>query len=207
MTVCWVFLTIIHVCVCVIIYFSFSCKFFAPVMTGGFHWSGSLSPHISRTLVNIVTRVLRFGWSRFFLWPIVIPISFPSFWKSIQVHQPQLVSPSPSCSKTFSTLWQDLSICLFFRFILFSLCDPLELQNQLHLQFFCTLSIIALISMWHFYAAIYETSLVGTVFATGLGGWGSIPDRVKPKTQKLYLMLHFLTLSITRNGSKASGTI
>ena len=49
-----------------------------------------------------------------------------------QVQQLQLVSLSPSCFTTFSALKQDPSICLFFYFLLFSLCGPLEQQNPLY---------------------------------------------------------------------------
>ena len=36
------------------------------------------------------------------------------------------------------------------------------------------------------------------VFADGPGDWGSIPGQVRPKTQKWYLILPCLTLSIIR---------
>ena len=36
------------------------------------------------------------------------------------------------------------------------------------------------------------------LYADGLGGRGSIPGRVIPKTQKWYLIPHCLTLSIIR---------
>ena len=40
------------------------------------------------------------------------------------------------------------------------------------------------------------------VFTKGLGGWGSIPDRVIPKTQKRYLVPPCLAFSIVRYRSR-----
>ena len=74
--------------------------------------------------------MLWFGWSRFFLWSPIPPISFPSFWGPFQRHRQLLVSPSPLHSTTFSVFFQDTSICLSFRFLLFSLYSPLEWQYQ-----------------------------------------------------------------------------
>ena len=44
--------------------------------------------------------------------------------------------------------------------------------------------------------------LMSRVFANGPEDWGSIPGRLIPKTQKKYLMLPCLTLSIIRYGSR-----
>ena len=43
--------------------------------------------------------------------------------------------------------------------------------------------------------------LVGRVFANGLGDWGSIPDRVIPKTQRM-LLNAVLILSIIKYESR-----
>ena len=51
-----------------------------------------------------------------------------------KAHQLQLVSPFFSCS--FLVLWQGPSICLSFRFLWFSICDPLERQSPLDGKFF-----------------------------------------------------------------------
>ena len=57
-----------------------------------------------------------------------IPVSIPDPCGLFQVHQLQWVSPSPSCSTSFSTLRQNPSICVFCRFIFvfFLLSGPLE---------------------------------------------------------------------------------
>ena len=48
---------------------------------------------------------------------------------------------------------------------------------------------------------ICSANMVGVVFANGPEDWGSIPDRVIPKIQKMVLMLPCLTLGIIRYGS------
>ena len=49
---------------------------------------------------------------------LVTPVFFPGLWGPFQVHYLQLVSPIPlSFTVFFSTLWQDLSICLSFLLI------------------------------------------------------------------------------------------
>ena len=42
----------------------------------------------------------------------------------------------------------------------------------------------------------------GRVFANGLGDWGSIPDRVIPKTTKRYIIPPYLTLNIIKYVSR-----
>ena len=53
-------------------------------------------------------------------------------------------------------------------------------------------------SLWHY----YELLLMSRVFTNGPGDRGSIPCQVIPKTQKWYLMLPCLTLSILRYRSR-----
>ena len=56
---------------------------------------------------------------------------FPNLYGPFQMHQLLLVLASHSCSTAFSALWQGLSICLSFRFLLSSLWGLLEQQNTL----------------------------------------------------------------------------
>ncbi len=49
---------------------------------------------------------------------------------------------------------------------------------------------------------IPDIDIMARVLANGLGVVASIPGRVIPKTQKLYLMLPCLTLSIIRYASR-----
>ena len=49
-----------------------------------------------------ISIMLWFGWCRVFVWfPILLVFSFSNPWRLFQVHQLQMVSPSPSYSKLF----------------------------------------------------------------------------------------------------------
>ena len=52
--------------------------------------------------------------------------TFQAFGRSFQVCQSRLSSQSLSCSMAFIVLWQGLSTCPTFRFLLFSLYSPLR---------------------------------------------------------------------------------
>ena len=52
------------------------------------------------------------------------------------------------------------------------------------------------------YYKLLDIGMMVRVFATGPGDLGSILGRVIQKTQKWYLMAPFLTLSITKYGSR-----
>ena len=69
------------------------------------------------------------GLPRFFLLNTIPSNIFSNLWKSFQVHQLQLISPSTSCSAAFSALWQGSIIFLSFHFLLFLLCDLREEVN------------------------------------------------------------------------------
>ena len=71
------------------------------------------------------------GWSQFFLWSPVPPISFPNLWRPFQGHQLELLSLLCSCSTTFLALWQDSSTYQSFHFILFSVCWNYILNKEL----------------------------------------------------------------------------
>ena len=91
--------------------------------------------------------------------------------------QLQLVSLSLSYFPVFSALMQDPSICLSFCFLLFSLCWPLEQQNQLHDKFFS-----------------YCWSTWGQIFWPGLG------DLSISKSQRL-IIITIIIISISISSS------
>ena len=76
-------------------------KFFTPALV----WvSASLlrSPRFFKVFWPILTMS---GWFWFFWFPILL-VSFPYIRRPFQVHQLQLVSPSPSCFTAFLVRWQ-----------------------------------------------------------------------------------------------------
>ena len=62
--------------------------------------------------------MLLFRWSLLVLRFPTPPGLLLNLWGSFQVHQLQLVSPSPSCSIVYLGVRKDVSISLFFRFLL-----------------------------------------------------------------------------------------
>ena len=116
-----------------IIFFNYftHCKFFTPALTcslNGIWVIASLLryPGFFWVFKQILT-ILLFAWLQFFLWFLILP----GVWGPLQGHQLQLVSPSFSSSTAFSAHWQDWSTCLYFCFLSFSLCGPLEWKNPL----------------------------------------------------------------------------
>ena len=51
------------------------------------------------------------------------------------------------------------------------------------------------VSGWEYKLSIPNIGMMVRMFANGQGDWGSIPDRVIPKTQKWYLIPPCLTLN------------
>ena len=95
-----------------------------------FHWnlSDSKSSWVSRTLLSIQANLNNaLVWMGLMdsLSPIC-PVNFMSSWRPFQAHQLWLVSLSLSWLTDFFAQRQNLSICLFFCFLSFSLCDLLE---------------------------------------------------------------------------------
>ena len=89
----------------------------------GFRVTANLqkSPELFLVFWAILT-MLRFGWSLLVLWFLSLLDSWPNIWGLFQVHQLQLVSPSPSSSIVFflfSSLARSkcLSFLVFFRFL------------------------------------------------------------------------------------------
>ena len=74
-------------------------------------------------------------WSRFFFWFPIPPVFFRILWRLFQMHQLQLASPTPSCFSVFFVLWQDPSIRLSFRFLLFSQRCPLDYYYYYYLLY------------------------------------------------------------------------
>ena len=85
-----------------------------------FYWnlSDSKSPQVSGTLLSILSDLSNTGWPLLVLWFQSLPVSWPILWGSFQVHQLQLVSPSPSCSIASSALLQNPVIYHFFHLLL-----------------------------------------------------------------------------------------
>ena len=80
-----------------------------------------------------ILSMLKSGWSQFFSWFHIYPLSFPSLWGASQAHQILLVSLSLLYSTvlvfTF-VLWQDSSIC-HFAFFYFPLMARWDGEIQL----------------------------------------------------------------------------
>ena len=77
----------------------------------------------------------------------------------------------------------------------FHSCWKLLAFNQIQLDWYCTV-------VWRFEATFKpNVGIIVRVYANGPGDLGSISGRVIPKTQKWYLILPCLTLSIIRYGS------
>ena len=117
----------------IIIIANFSYQFLLIV----FHWSlsDSKSPQVSWIHLSILLSILTAlwpGWYQFFFWSPIPSVSFRSLWGPFYV---QLVSLSP-CFTAFTALWQDPSIWLSFRFLLFSVGGPLKQQNPLDNKIF-----------------------------------------------------------------------
>ena len=77
--------------------------------------------------------VLGSGWSWFFRSP-VLSVLVSRALGSIPKAPTKISIPSPLCFMAFEALWQELGI--LFRFLLFSLNGPLELQNLIDEKFF-----------------------------------------------------------------------
>ena len=98
--------------------FYFLCVFSHQCWLMVFHYnlSDSKSLQVFRTLFSILSDL-----SNTVLWIVVrfptFTVTYLSIWGSFQVHQSQLVSPSPSCSPTFLVLWRGPSTCFSFCFL------------------------------------------------------------------------------------------
>ena len=88
---------------------------------------------------------------------------FPKLWGAIQVHQQQLVSRLSSCSTAFSALWQNLVICLPFRFLL----SLLELTAG-----------IAKSTRWHVLFSLLIKTRCGVLARIGWSIWISKSQRI-----------------------------
>ena len=90
-------------------------EFFTSVLTGGLSLdlSDSKSPPVSSQYSGRSQRWMIFLWFSF------LPVPFSSLWEPFQVHQLQLVSPSPLCSTIFES-FGDVQVfaifCLSFIF-------------------------------------------------------------------------------------------
>ena len=118
--------------------------------------SDSKSPQVSRTLLNILAVL-----SRFILRFPSHPAPLPRLWEPFQVRQLQLVSPSLSCSTAFLVLGQDPSICLSFRFLLFS---PRGLNDKVHFK----ANFLFFFSLFFFFSFFFFSFLYYLVFWQGL---------------------------------------
>ena len=90
-----------------------------------------------------ISTLLSFGWSLLvFLFPI-LSVPFPVFWWLYRAYRSQLVSPSLSCSISFSVPQQDTSTYLSFRLPSILLCGLQGRQSQQFRKFsvFCWLSL------------------------------------------------------------------
>ena len=105
-----------------------------------FNWSlsDSKSPQVYRTLLSILAVVWMVS-----IYPPISNSSSPFTKPSVpfQVRQIQLVSPSPSCSTSFSVLWQGLSASLSFRFLWFPYVGRLNGKVHYTAGFFFKLSL------------------------------------------------------------------
>ena len=108
-------------------YYYYFNKFYTPIITSGYHWSltESKSPYHSMILLSIRADLC----NAVTLMISILPLS--GSWGSFQGYRQQLVSLSPSCSRTSSAFWRSLDVCRIFRFRLFSLNDPMKRQNPL----------------------------------------------------------------------------
>ena len=85
------------------------------------------SPELFKVFLLILT-VLWSGWSWFFLWSWVPPVTFPGPRGSFQVHILQLVSPTP-CFTVFSALWGKKILYPLFAFFYFQSYGQLERKS------------------------------------------------------------------------------
>ena len=120
------FPVLFSVCWPIVIIIVISCKFFKSVLSCGLslesEWhqfsSGFQdSSKYSSSVVWIISII-----------PLISPVSFLGSWGLFQKHQLLLVLLSPPSS---TAPRQDPCICLFFRFLLSSLCALLDQQNPL----------------------------------------------------------------------------
>ena len=95
--------------------------------------------------------MLQSGWSLLVVLLPRLSVLVPILWGLFEVHKPQLISPSPSCSIVFFSFLSSSKYLFFFRFLLFSLCGLLRRQCPLidrfsffvgyHNKFFAQLSV------------------------------------------------------------------
>ena len=92
----------------------------------GFHWSriDCKSPPVPKNLLSILANL-----NNAVVWMVLIlPASCLFLWGPFLAHQLSLISLSPTCFPVclfffFFVFSQSQSICLSFRFLLFSLCS------------------------------------------------------------------------------------
>ena len=107
-------------------------------------WSLPRNPGLFWEFKTILT-VSKPRWSRVFFWFPIELIYFPGFWGPFQAHQHSFLSLTSSYFTVSSTLRQDPTICLSFRFLLFLIYSLLECQNPLLNEFFSYQIILALV--------------------------------------------------------------
>ena len=120
------------------------------------------------------------------------------------------------CKRIISNIFKESELIFFLQFSCFKYCNPtlIILFDIFHLlvQSWMVQSIVTycLHTVKSFPAFLFCSSSsiyhpndqTVRVFANSPGDRGSIPGRVKPKTQKWYLMFPWLILSIVRYGSR-----